>query len=101
MSALAKLLNQKYVRQALAARGIVIPEDTQFLAALHNTTTDELEFFDLHEVPFSHQGDLEELSGFTQSASLQTGRERLSVLPGPNPDDLVRRSGDWSNSCSR
>jgi uncharacterized protein YbcC (UPF0753/DUF2309 family) len=92
----AKLLNQKYIRQALAERGIEIPDDTQFVAALHNTTTDELEFFDTHEVPKSHRGDLEELDTLAQSASKQTSKERLSVLPGRKIDDLVRRSRDWS-----
>jgi uncharacterized protein YbcC (UPF0753/DUF2309 family) len=92
----AKLLNQKYVRQALAERGIPIPEDTHFVAALHNTTTDEIEFFDLHGVPESHQAELQELRRLASTASDRTRTERLSHLPGPNTDDLIRRSRDWS-----
>ncbi len=92
----AKLLNQKYIRQSLAERGIEIPDDTQFVAALHNTTTDEMEFFDKHEIPSSHRDDLEELGALARTASKRTGRERLSVLPGRNVDELVRRSVDWS-----
>ncbi|KAH1283808.1 hypothetical protein KXX11_003254, partial [Aspergillus fumigatus] len=44
---LAQLLNEPAVRTGLAEQGIAIPESTTFVAALHNTTTDEIEGFDL------------------------------------------------------
>ena len=40
--ALAALLNEPAVRRGLVGHGIRIPEDTWFLGALHNTTTDEV-----------------------------------------------------------
>ncbi|MBA1149610.1 DUF2309 family protein, partial [Ectothiorhodospiraceae bacterium WFHF3C12] len=40
--ALAALLNDPAVRRGLAERGMEIPASTHFLAALHNTTTDEV-----------------------------------------------------------
>ena len=43
---LAYFLNQQAVRQALKALSIVIPDDTQFIACLHNTTTDDIQWFD-------------------------------------------------------
>jgi uncharacterized protein YbcC (UPF0753/DUF2309 family) len=92
----AKLLNQPYVRSALADRGIEIPTQTQFVAALHNTTTDRLEFFDTHLLPLSHDGDLKQLQSLAEFASKQTRDERRSVLPGRSVEDLVRRSRDWS-----
>ncbi len=92
----AKLLNQAYVRQTLAKRGIAIPADTQFVAAVHNTTTDELEFFDTHLVPESHEEDLNQLENMARTATQRTNEERLSDLPGPGSADLVRRSRDWS-----
>lgn len=92
----ARLLNQQHVRLALAQRGIEIPWTTHFVAALHNTTTDEIEFFDRHQIPASHQGDVEELRSIVQAASNRTRAERLSRLPGPNSADLIRRSRDWS-----
>lgn len=92
----ARLLNQDHVRRTLAARGIVIPPHTHFVAALHNTTTDDVEFFDRHNVPTSHHGDLEQLRSIVQSASQCTRLERLSSLPGEAEDDLLRRSRDWS-----
>ncbi|MFX7858106.1 putative inorganic carbon transporter subunit DabA, partial [Acinetobacter baumannii] len=43
----AAILNDPEVRDGLAARGIVVPDDTVFVAALHDTTTDEVALFDL------------------------------------------------------
>lgn len=42
---LAQILNQKNVRKYLADNGIEIPQNTKFLAAKHNTTTDEIEVY--------------------------------------------------------
>ncbi|MBA5764971.1 DUF2309 family protein, partial [Vibrio sp. 404] len=39
---LADLLNQPHVRAGLAARGIAVPEDTIFVAALHDTAQDAI-----------------------------------------------------------
>ncbi len=44
---LALLLNDAEVRERLPALGVVLPAHTRFVAALHNTTTDEIEGFDL------------------------------------------------------
>ena len=38
--------NHLKVRDILAERGIIIPKDTQFLPALHDTTRDEIVFYD-------------------------------------------------------
>jgi hypothetical protein len=40
------MANHPKVREILATRGIVIPAKTQFLGALHDTTRDEIAFFD-------------------------------------------------------
>jgi uncharacterized protein YbcC (UPF0753/DUF2309 family) len=40
------MANHKGVRAILAENGIVIPDETQFVGALHDTTRDEIEFFD-------------------------------------------------------
>lgn len=42
---LANILNQSDIRSALAEKQIVIADDTVFLGAEHNTTTDELEIY--------------------------------------------------------
>jgi uncharacterized protein YbcC (UPF0753/DUF2309 family) len=48
---LAHLLNENEVRRGLLEQQIFIPEDSHFLAVLHNTTTDEIEAFDLDLLP--------------------------------------------------
>lgn len=47
---LAKILNQKSVRDFLMQNGIQIPQDTKFIAAKHNTTTDEVEIYQAENV---------------------------------------------------
>ena len=42
---LAAILNTKSVRQRLAKQEIIIPKDTLFVAAEHNTTTDEVNIY--------------------------------------------------------
>lgn len=92
----ATLLNQGYIRSALAERGIEIPEETYFLGGLHQTTTDELTFFDLDLVPESHIGDVEELTNRAIVASRVARIERMPVVGSASPGDLFRRAADWS-----
>jgi hypothetical protein len=47
------MANHKTVREMLRARGIDIPDETQFVGGLHDTTRDEVMFFD--EDSLSHQ----------------------------------------------
>ncbi len=77
---LALLLNQTDVRFGLCERGILIPPDTHFLAAAHNTTTDGIEFYDIAALPESHRTDLKCLQATCQAASLATAHERLPLL---------------------
>ncbi|MEZ6130817.1 MAG: DUF2309 domain-containing protein [Planctomycetaceae bacterium] len=92
----ALLLNQADIRQALAERGIVIPADTHFVGALHNTTTDAITFFDVHNVPEAAQPALQELQQSCAVAGEQTRRERLPTVAARSTADLFRRAGDWS-----
>ncbi|TAF31673.1 MAG: DUF2309 domain-containing protein [Cytophagales bacterium] len=42
----AAMANKPEVRAILAQRGVVIPDSTEFVGALHDTTRDEMEFYD-------------------------------------------------------
>lgn len=42
----AMIANRIDVREILKSRGILIPNETQFIGALHDTTRDEIEFYD-------------------------------------------------------
>jgi uncharacterized protein YbcC (UPF0753/DUF2309 family) len=92
----ALILNQPQIRAALAERGIQIPSDTHFVGAVHNTTIDEIQFFDGHQVPPTHQHDLLQLKQDVSLAGARTCQERLPILAGQTPADVMRRSRDWS-----
>jgi uncharacterized protein YbcC (UPF0753/DUF2309 family) len=92
----AMLLNQSYIRQALALRGIKIPADTHFLAAVHNTTTDAVEFFDIGAVPAAVRPALQELLSSCSAATQQTQIERLPSVASRSTAELLKRARDWS-----
>lgn len=78
--ALARLLNEPEVRAGLRAQGIEVPAETVFVAALHNTTTDEIESFDLDLLPGSVRARWERLQGVFAQAGDQVRRERAARL---------------------
>ncbi|MCA1768968.1 MAG: DUF2309 domain-containing protein, partial [Halomonas sp.] len=57
---LAQLLNDHDVRLELANRNIVIPEDTLFLGALHDTTTDAVIIYDTDHPSEHHAADIQQ-----------------------------------------
>lgn len=95
------LLNEPGVRAALAGFGVVIPEDTWFLAGLHDTTTDQVRLFDLDRVPESHEADVDQLRKVLELACDRSRSERASRL-GLDPADplleekIQARSRDWA-----
>ncbi len=50
----AAMANKPEVRSILAQRGILIPDSTQFVGALHDTTRDEIDFYDEKELNEKH-----------------------------------------------
>jgi uncharacterized protein YbcC (UPF0753/DUF2309 family) len=96
----AAVLNDPGVRAGLVAKGIVIPEDTWFLACLHDTTTDDIIIYDADAVPASHKADLAALEGWLGKATSLSRLERSALLgigSGEDVDEAVTaRSRDWS-----
>ncbi|MEQ8210525.1 MAG: DUF2309 domain-containing protein [Lacipirellulaceae bacterium] len=92
----ALLLNQPYIRQELAKRGVEIPSDTWFLGGLHNTTTDAISYFDLDQLPETHQIDYEELVRYSEAATHATRIERLPIVDSQSLAGLAKRATDWS-----
>jgi uncharacterized protein len=96
----AQLFNSPKVREGLKARGISIPEDTVFVAAKHETTTDSLEW--VSEVPDTHRSDWEALSKKVAAAGEALTWERFRRFENPlisKSDANVearRRASDWS-----
>lgn len=77
---LAQLLNDSRVRQGLHSQGLTIPDSTVFMAALHNTTTDEIEGFDLDLLPQTALARWERLQAVFDQACDQVRRERAPSL---------------------
>ncbi|ANJ68168.1 hypothetical protein A9404_00070 [Halothiobacillus diazotrophicus] len=98
----AALMNDPDVRRGLTGRGIVIPEDTWFLAGLHDTTTDELRLFDTDDVPADLEDDLTWLKQWLAQAGDLARMERSALLGTEGltdrgvAQDMLRRSRDWS-----
>jgi len=91
--ALAQLLNDAAVRQGLHERQVTIPPTTCFVAALHNTTTDEIEGFDLDLLPDQARARWDALREAFANAGHQVRSERsaaLGIAPGSSADALLR-----------
>jgi uncharacterized protein YbcC (UPF0753/DUF2309 family) len=98
----AAILNQPMVRTVLEGEGIRIPQDTRFIAALHDTTTDEITLFDAEKVPLSHETDLLQLQLWLDEGSKRCRQQRASSLGLASAaeaelDQLIhQRSRDWA-----
>ena len=96
----AAILNDPGVREGLKAGGLPIPDDTWFLGALHDTTTDEVALYDEDAAPASHAEDLARLKTWlAQAASLaRLERSALLGLGGEADRDakVLERARDWS-----
>jgi uncharacterized protein YbcC (UPF0753/DUF2309 family) len=98
----AAVLNEPAVRHALAQRGLQVPDDTVFVAALHNTTTDEVEIFDPNTIPPTHHQDLAQLRAALEEAGKRARAERGPGLglahtsAAPLRQAIEKRARDWS-----
>jgi len=99
---LVDILNNPQVRSRLHDRGVVLPDDTLFLAGEHNTTTDELRLFDSpylarcpRELLGALRSDLEKArieNSITRT--LQFGLPALGAVASVR--ETKRRSEDWA-----
>ncbi|MCA9082003.1 MAG: DUF2309 domain-containing protein, partial [Planctomycetaceae bacterium] len=92
----AQLLNDLEIRNILATRGITIPEDTLFVAAVHITTTDEIRLPDCHQFGPSWSTAIQELQHWLLEASRLSRLERADRFGDTTEADLLRRSRDWA-----
>ncbi len=95
------ILNDDRVRAELVQVGIEIPQDTWFVGALHDTTTDEIKLFDTQSIPEELSGEYKAVTDALEQASKLSRLERSQRL-GLNPDrqdidkEIVKMSRDWS-----
>ncbi|MEO1200041.1 MAG: DUF2309 domain-containing protein [Pseudomonadota bacterium] len=94
---LARLLNDKQVRTGLVERGITVPEDTLFVGALHDTTTDAVTLYDADVSAQDHSTDLKKVRDWLAAAGKVTRGERALRLPrAANESDIASRARDWA-----
>lgn len=95
---MAVILNTKAVRELLAQRGLDIPQDTVFIAAEHNTTTDEVV---LHtHASTQHTLLLQRVKRDLATAAKQNTHWRVSAFGSHSApvatQDVIRRASDWA-----
>ncbi len=102
---LAQMANSPAVRRSLRKQGIEIPDDTWFLPAMHNTTTDDIRLENLHLIPPPHMVYLDRLQNGLTAASRRCAAERIPTLANGGSENLEpatayklarRNSMDWS-----
>ncbi|RLL45455.1 DUF2309 domain-containing protein [Oceanobacillus piezotolerans] len=99
---LANLCNLPEVRAVLREEGIVIPEETVFIAAEHITTTDELKFMDIPELSGKAKIVFENIQTILPDVREEVNMRRTMELPSitsSNPiKETMRRAEDWSET---
>ena len=97
-----EILNDSAVREQLRDRGMVIPESTCFIAAEHDTTTDQFEFFECVDLSEEHAEILGKLKldlVCAGDAVRATRAERLPQSSLPKFNDPLERSCDWGQTA--
>lgn len=92
------VLNDKMVRQQLKNENIHIPENTIFLACLHDTTTDEITIYNVPDASNLYPEELLDLKKSLTKAGNAARTERALRMPvDGNVDAAIKaRSKDWS-----
>jgi uncharacterized protein YbcC (UPF0753/DUF2309 family) len=98
--AFALMANDPKVREILLARGLQIPEDCWFVGGLHDTTRDEVDFYDLERLPASLQEDWRRFRRNLEQALGRNAQERcrrfalvpLSITETESRQEAFRRS---------
>jgi len=89
------VLNDPAVRAGLRERGIVVPDDTLFAAAQHDTPSDDVTVLDRDAVPETHERLVATFERDVAIAGERLARERAGRLPG-NARTVRARGHDWA-----
>jgi uncharacterized protein YbcC (UPF0753/DUF2309 family) len=92
---LAMLLNDPETRSGLAQRGVNVPEDTLFVAGLHDTTTDDITIYE-DGLPATRNADLAKVRGQLRQAGKIARAERAVRLPGARWNNIHQRATNWA-----
>lgn len=90
---LADLLNDPQARAGLPAHGITLPDDTRFVAGLHNTTTDEIILYPTASAP-----DMSAARKWLAQAGALARAERALRIPGSTGATVAGRAVNWAET---
>lgn len=80
------MCNEPEVRTQLAAQhGIHIPDGAWFIASEHDTTSDDIDWFDTDLIPANHQAIVERVQQATEQAARQSSLERCRKFASASP----------------
>lgn len=97
----AAVLNNPKVREGLKVKGLHVTDTTLFIAALHNTTSDEVTLFKGDSIYHSvdHDTYINELNYSLKLAGEKSRAERgerMGIVEGDVQNEVLKRSKDWS-----
>lgn len=91
----AGMANHPVVRASLRRRGIIISPETIFVSGLHDTTRDEIVFYDLHLLTEVQKISHERNAGKFESALLNNAIERSSrfslIKKSLSPSEILKK----------
>jgi len=97
--ALCMIANSQDVRDEIAKKGIIIPDDVRFIPALHITTTDDIEFYDTDILTQDEMKKFSVVMKDFEKASSISRYERATQLPyTKTQNDIMIKSMDWSET---
>jgi uncharacterized protein YbcC (UPF0753/DUF2309 family) len=74
--AFAHMMNDPRVRLALRGRGIDVPDEARFIGGYHNTCNDEVEYFDLDQLPATHNEEFDHVRDVVEQTCARNAHER-------------------------
>lgn len=96
---LAKILNQESIRNYLKKESIIIPQDTKFIAAKHNTTTDEIEIYQEESFISKNLGKLKNDLAKAKEINNSYRAKEMGFIKSENISDFfLKRSHSWSET---
>ena len=87
----AAMANHPQVRRVLREREIHIPDDTWFIGGYHDTCNDNIDLYDLEQMPPGHQSDLQRVRASLDEARARSAHERARRFEaaGPSRDPMT------------
>ena len=96
----ADALNEPAVRAELVLQGLRVPDDTVAVAAVHDTTTDVVEFLPVPDASDTQKRAIAEVFSDLRAAGMSAAAGRRELLPSrgrlADAQPLSRRAADWS-----